>query len=87
MDLVRLGDNPFQMEQDSVHRDKDKHSVGLLFHRSENNSEFRVDVNWDDVEKLIIEFAAMGEPKALHLQAAKRLANGAFQAGWRPISN
>ena len=87
MNLVRLGDNPFRKEHDAVHPAKEDFSVGLISRRPENTSDFRADVSWKDVENLIIEFAAMEEPRALQLQASKRLGDRALEAGWRPISN
>ena len=74
MDLVRLGGSPFRKAHDAVQPDKENFTVGLIFRRPENTSDFRVDLTWEDVEKLVVEFAAMKEPKAIFLRQANNLA-------------
>lgn len=87
MDLIRLGDWADKSE-DKFDQVKDKRRVAVFFRKfgngSERTSDFRVDLRWPDIEKLIIEFSAMGEPKAIALQQAKSLAVAAKRAGWGP---
>jgi hypothetical protein len=91
MELVRLGQSPFQRKETSVHRNAQSGNVvEMRFLGPENASDFRLDLTWDDVEKLIIEFVTMKEPKAVAIDQAKSLAVGARRAGWTPkaeISN
>jgi hypothetical protein len=82
MELARLGKSPFLREKYSVNRNTENGKVEVRFLGPENTSDFRVDLTWDDVEKLLVEFSAMKEPKALALNQAKALAVGARRAGW-----
>jgi hypothetical protein len=82
MELVRLGQSPFQRTENSVRRNIDSGNVvEVQFLGPENTSDFRLDLTWDDIEKLIIEFVTMKEPKAVALYQAKILAAGARSGG------
>jgi hypothetical protein len=84
MELVRLGKSPFERDEHSVTRNNETGRVEVRFLGPENTSDFRADISWDDVEKLITEFAAMNEPKAIFLRQAHNLAVSARRAGWSP---
>jgi len=84
MQLVRLGRPGFSRAENAVYlRDEDNDlRVEMYFDGPSHQSKFRVDVTWADVEKLITEFSAMKEPRAIAIQQAKLLAAGARRAGW-----
>ncbi|MGX7742970.1 hypothetical protein [Rhodopseudomonas parapalustris] len=84
MELVRLGKSPFQRTDDNVSTDKQSGLVKVIFRGQSNTSDYRIDISWDDLEKLVVEFAAMGESKAKFLLHAKNLAVHARRAGWNP---
>ena len=46
-------------------------------------SDFAVDIEWDDVTKIIRQYARLGHPEAVRVQSAIRLADAAEEAGWR----
>jgi hypothetical protein len=50
-------------------------------------SDFRVSMEWKDVQALIEKFCEAGHPDALALQDAMRLAQAAKELGWRPPKN
>ncbi len=84
MHLVRLGKSPFDREEHDVARNEERSAVEVRFLGPENTSDFRLDVTWEDVERLIVEFAAMKNHDALFLVHAKNLAIAARRAGWSP---
>jgi hypothetical protein len=51
---------------------------------TENAAAYRVALVWGEVEKLIVEFAAMKEPSALALQQDMSLGRAARASGWIP---
>jgi hypothetical protein len=56
-------------------------------HGTDRTGDYSVELSWQDVENAIVEFATMGEPKAFELQAARKLAEAADNAGWSPNSD
>ena len=84
MHLVRLGKSPFDREEHGAIRNKERGTVEVRFLGPENTSDFRLDLSWEDVERLIVEFAAMKERDATYLVHAKNLAIAARRAGWAP---
>ncbi len=85
MELNRLGKSPFNRTENSVHQNMESANVvEVRFLGPENTSDFRLDLTWDDVEKLIVEFVTMKEPKAVLLDQAKSLGVAARRAGWIP---
>ena len=77
MDLVRLGKAPFEKAKDAVFRNKEEMRVAVIFRNfglgSEKTSDFRVDLRWYDMEKIIAQFAATDEPSAIALRRADAL--------------
>jgi hypothetical protein len=59
----------------------------VRFPDPQHSSDYLVDITWDDVEKLIGEFAALKEPKAVALEHAKLLAAAVRRAGWAPVAS
>jgi hypothetical protein len=91
MDLTRLGTAKFEKEQDDVTRDEKIGKISVFFrnfgHGTDRTGDYKVGLSWGDVENIIIEFALMGDPDALELRAAQKLAEAAEAAGWTPNSN
>jgi hypothetical protein len=87
MELIRLTDQYSKLE-DGVHRDLEAGVIGVFFRSygkgDERTSDFRINLAWSDVEKIIVEFATMGEAGAVNLQQAQKLAKAARAAGWSP---
>jgi hypothetical protein len=50
----------------------------------QKKSDFQVEVSWEDVEKIIHRFCEVGQPDALALQEAMRLAAAIKELGWQP---
>jgi hypothetical protein len=86
MELYRLGRTAETRTENAAHWDEKTSSVHILFRGPEHASDFRVGIVWEDVEKLIREFAAKKEPKAVFLRQANDLAVSARLAGWIPKS-
>ena len=88
MRLKRVGTSAHESLEDSVHRAHHDGEVQLFYRAfgsgNQAASTFVIGVSWDDVEKLIVEFAAMNNPDAIHLLQAKSLAIAATRAGWYP---
>lgn len=87
MHLVRLGGAECQKSESAVYRKADTGTVQVLFREfglgEERTNDFRVDLAWEDIEKLILEFAVMKERRAVALQQAQGLASAVEKAGWK----
>lgn len=88
MELVRLGAAECRQQEDAVYQDSEYITVDVLFRNfgrgTERTSDYRLEFKWDDVEKLITEFAAMKTPQAIRLLQSKSLGIAAGRAGWTP---
>jgi hypothetical protein len=91
VDLVRLGNASLMKSEDNEYPVKEELRVTVMFrnfgHGDERTSDFRVDFTWPDVDKLIAEFAIMGDPSAISLNQAKSLSDAVNGLAGRPTKS
>jgi hypothetical protein len=85
MKLIRMGNARAQKSEDAVYQWPNLQKVAVEFrsfgHGFQRTSDFLITIDLEDVEKLIVQFAAMKEPHAIDLQRAKLLAG----AEWKDV--
>jgi hypothetical protein len=85
MELFQIGAASARKKEDAVYISRENSEVWVVFRNvglgSEKTSDFRIEIDWDDVSKLMEEFASMKHPKAIELLDARSLGIPARRIG------
>jgi len=54
------------------------------FGKGNRRSDFEVEIEWSDVEEMIVQFSKAKHPSAIELASAVKISKALIEAGWKP---